>query len=149
LHCAADNADAGDSSRRAAGSRSKRASPSQLQQQQQQGNAGGDSTHRSSGGGSSGSAATTTSAAAAAGAGGGGGVTRSLAAQVSFNHEKRQGWERPVLDDINGRRAGQGLAPVDKLTIQVCVVCGPRAGCVDALAVCWQQARRGCVLRSC
>lgn len=45
---------------------------------------------------------------------------RNLAAQVSFNHEKRQGWERPVLEDINTRRAGQGLAPVDKLTIQVC-----------------------------
>jgi hypothetical protein len=46
-------------------------------------------------------------------------VVRNLAAQVSFNHEKRQGWERPVLEDINNRRAGEGLAPVDKLTIQV------------------------------
>jgi hypothetical protein len=46
-------------------------------------------------------------------------VARNLAAQVSFNHEKRQGWERPVLEDINNRRAGEGLAPVDKLTIQV------------------------------
>lgn len=59
-----------------------------------------------------------------AGAGAGAGATaaamaRNLAAQVSFNHEKRQGWERPVLDDINNRRAGQGLAAVDKLTIQV------------------------------
>lgn len=46
-------------------------------------------------------------------------MARNLAAQVSFNHEKRQGWERPVLEDINNRRAGQGMAPVDKLTIQV------------------------------
>jgi hypothetical protein len=44
---------------------------------------------------------------------------RALAAQVSFNHEKRQGWERPVLEAINSQRAGQGLAPVEKLTIQV------------------------------
>jgi hypothetical protein len=46
-------------------------------------------------------------------------MARNLAAQVSFNHEKRQGWERPVLEDINNRRTGQGMAPVDKLTIQV------------------------------
>lgn len=39
--------------------------------------------------------------------------------QVSFNHEKRREWEKPVLEDINTQRAGQGLPPVDKLTIQV------------------------------
>ncbi|WIA39358.1 hypothetical protein OEZ86_005467 [Tetradesmus obliquus] len=55
-----------------------------------------------------------TAAAAAFMAGG-----RSLAAQVSFNHEKRRGWERPVLEDINSRRASAGLAAVDKLTIQL------------------------------
>jgi hypothetical protein len=44
---------------------------------------------------------------------------RTLAAQVSFNHEKRRGWERPVLEDINARRASAGMPAVDKLTIQV------------------------------
>jgi FKBP-type peptidyl-prolyl cis-trans isomerase len=81
-----------------ASSRSRRSSSHQQQQQQQQ----------STSGAGSGAAA----AAAAA-------VARNLAAQVSFNHEKRQGWEKPVLEDINSRRAGEGLAPVDKLTIQV------------------------------
>lgn len=44
---------------------------------------------------------------------------RRLAAQVSFNHEKRRGWEKPVLEDINAQRASAGLPAVDKLTIQV------------------------------
>lgn len=60
-------------------------------------------------------------------------MARNLAAQVSFNHEKRQGWERPVLEDINNRRAGQGLAPVDKLTIQVSCVSSHDAGQADTL----------------
>lgn len=81
---------------------SRRSSSHQQQQQQNTSGAGG-------------------SSAAAA-------VVRNLAAQVSFNHEKRQGWERPVLEDINNRRAGQGMAPVDKLTIQVGQQgCGGRA----------------------
>ncbi|KAF8064520.1 KIN4A [Scenedesmus sp. PABB004] len=44
---------------------------------------------------------------------------RSLTAQVSWNHEKRRGWERPVLDDINARRSAAGLPTVDKLTIRL------------------------------
>ena len=67
-------------------------------------------------------------------------MARNLAAQVSFNHEKRQGWERPVLEDINNRRAGLGLAAVDKLTIQVNEqgVCGGGAAGV-AFWSCWHM----------
>jgi len=61
-------------------------------------------------------------------------MARNLAAQVSFNHEKRQGWERPVLEDINNRRAGEGLAPVDKLTIQVSCVSSHYGERADTLA---------------
>lgn len=89
----ADSMSGGGNSR--ASSRSRRSSSNQQQQQQQL---------------SSGAASSAAATAA---------MARNLAAQVSFNHEKRQGWERPVLEHINNRRAGEGKAPVDKLTIQV------------------------------
>eukprot|EP00878_Enallax_costatus_P034533 GHUV01038295.1.p1 GENE.GHUV01038295.1~~GHUV01038295.1.p1 ORF type:complete len:255 (+),score=56.09 GHUV01038295.1:261-1025(+) len=50
-------------------------------------------------------------------------MSRPCCVQVSFNHEKRREWEKPVLEDINIQRAGQGLPAVDKLTIQVLKDC--------------------------
>ncbi len=88
-------------------------------------------------------AAAAASAAAASGApcGGGGSLAAATAAaaasalraQASFNHERRQHWERPVLDDINSRRAGQGLPPVEKLTVQVRFNCVQVCVCVCVL----------------
>lgn len=44
---------------------------------------------------------------------------RSLTQQVSFNHQQRQSWEKPVMEHINMAAANEGRAKIDKLTVKV------------------------------